>query len=55
MQIFDPIACGEAADTVIGRQMMSYPYVENHLNRNQHLFRNELFFIAIHLEKQIMT
>ena len=34
MQIFDPIAGGNAADTAHGYQMMSYSHVETDLNLN---------------------
>ena len=37
MQIFDPIARGNAADTVNDCQMMSYSHAEKDLDRNQHL------------------
>ena len=34
MQIFDPIAGGNAADTANSYQMMSYSHVETDLNLN---------------------
>ena len=37
MQIFDPNALGNAADTADTCQMMSYSHVEKDLNRNEHL------------------
>ena len=37
MQIFHPKACGNAANTAIGYQMMSYSHVKKDLNRNEHL------------------
>ena len=40
MQIFDPVACGNAANTANGCQMMSYFHVEKDLNRNEHLNLN---------------
>ena len=40
MQIFNTIACGNAADTVNGCQMMSYSHIEEDLNRNEHLNLN---------------
>ena len=40
MQIFDPIARGNAADTSNGCQMISYSHVEKDLNRNEHLNLN---------------
>ena len=40
MQIFDPIAGGNAADTANGYQMMSYSHIETDLNRNEHLNLN---------------
>ena len=40
MQMFDPIACGNTADTVNGCQMMSYSHIKKHLNRNEHLNLN---------------
>ena len=35
--IFNPTACGNAADTAIGCQLISYSHVEKDLNRNEHL------------------
>ena len=40
MQISKLIACGNAADTVNGCQMMSYSHVEKNLNRSEHLNLN---------------
>ena len=40
MQIFDPITCGNAADTANSCQMMSYSHVEKDLNRNEHFNLN---------------
>ena len=40
MQILDPVARGNAADTTNGCQMMSYSHVEKDLNRNEHLNLN---------------
>ena len=37
MQIFVPIAGGNAADTTNCCQMMTYSHVEKDLNRNDHL------------------
>ena len=37
MQILDPIACGNAANTANGCYMMSYSPSEKDLNRNKHL------------------
>ena len=37
MQMFNPVACGNAADNANGFQMMSYSHVEENLNRNEHL------------------
>ena len=37
MQIFDPNALSNAADTADTCQMMSYSHVEKDLNRNEHL------------------
>ena len=37
MQIFDPVARGNAADTADGCQMMSYTNVEKDLNRSEQL------------------
>ena len=36
MQIFDPIARINAADSTNGCQMMSYSHVEKDLNTNEH-------------------
>ena len=40
MQIFDPIARGNTADTANGCQVMRYSYVKKELNRNEHLNLN---------------
>ena len=40
MQIFDPVARGNTADTAIGCQMMNYSHVEKDLNSNEHLSVN---------------
>ena len=40
MQIFDPIARGNAANIASGSQMMSCPHVEKDINRNEHLNLN---------------
>ena len=37
MQIFDPVARGNAADTTNACQMMNYSHVEKDLSRNEHL------------------
>ena len=36
MQIFDPIVCGNAADTANDCQMMSFSHVQKDLNRNKY-------------------
>ena len=36
MQIFDPIVCGNAADTANDCQMMSFSHIEKDLNRNKY-------------------
>ena len=40
MQIFETIARGIAVDTTYGCHMMSYSYVEEDLNINDHLTLN---------------
>ena len=40
MQIFDPTACGNAADAANVCQMIRYSHVEKDLNRNKHLNLN---------------
>ena len=42
MKIFDPIVCGNAADTANGCQMMSYSHVEKDLNRNEHSIKSSI-------------
>ena len=44
MQMVDPIARGNAADTANGCQMMSNSYVEKDLNRNEHCMIAYSFF-----------
>ena len=41
MQIFDPIAHGNAAYTANDYKMTSYSYVEKDLNRSEHLNLNK--------------
>ena len=41
MQIFDPIACGNAADTDSVCQVMSYSHAEKDLNRNETYILNK--------------
>ena len=40
MQIFGPVALGDAADSANGCQMTNYSHVEKDLNRNEHLKLN---------------
>ena len=58
MQIFDPIACGNALYTVDGYQMMSYSHKEKYLNRNKHLnlkfWIKHLINCCLTLSKQLL-